>query len=273
MYLLDKADFSKAIGSLRTVAINTLFARFVIERKVSGKIYVDDLNNPATYYVIHPYGMSLLFGDCKNETFNNAFAEYALNKNKPRNAFEWMQAFPYEWNDKLAMLFGDNLVGSKTNTNESGVIELNTRVNFKFVLEKYLNREIKTMSNIEIIRTNEKTFNSMNGTVVPKHFWDNSDDFANNGIGFSLFCNKQLAATAYSAYRHEDKLELGIETVAEFRKQGFAEMVCSALIDYCIENKYEPVWACRLENTGSYILAQKLGFEPTIKIPYYRLSK
>jgi hypothetical protein len=35
----------------------------------------------------------------------------------------------------------------------------------------------------------------------------------------------------------------------------------------------EPVWACRLENDGSYKLAQKLGFEPVLEIPYYRLSK
>lgn len=35
----------------------------------------------------------------------------------------------------------------------------------------------------------------------------------------------------------------------------------------------EPIWSCRLENTGSYKLAQKIGFLPTAEIPYYRLSK
>jgi hypothetical protein len=54
---------------------------------------------------------------------------------------------------------------------------------------------------------------------------------------------------------------------------GFAEYTCSALIDYCIENNYEPVWACHLENIGSYKLAQKIGFTPSALIPYYRLSK
>jgi RimJ/RimL family protein N-acetyltransferase len=68
-------------------------------------------------------------------------------------------------------------------------------------------------------------------------------------------------------------LEIGIETAEEFRRKGFAEIVCEAIIEYCIANKYEPVWSCRLENSGSYILAQKMGFEPIYKIPYYRLSK
>lgn len=66
--------------------------------------------------------------------------------------------------------------------------------------------------------------------------------------------------------------ELGIETVPEFRSRGFAEMVCAVLIDFCIRNHYEPIWACRQENTGSYQLALKPGFEVLTIIPYYQLS-
>ena len=113
----------------------------------------------------------------------------------------------------------------------------------------------------------------MKGSVVPFYFWDSEDDFLKNGVGFSLFYKDKLSSTAYSSYIHDDKLELGIETVEEFRGKGFAEYTCSALIDYCIENNFEPVWACRLENIGSYKLAQKIGFIPSAEIPYYRLSK
>jgi len=66
---------------------------------------------------------------------------------------------------------------------------------------------------------------------------------------------------------------LGIETIPVFRRKGFAQLTCSALIDYCIENNYEPVWACKLENISSCKLAEKLGFETCKRIPYYRLSK
>ena len=82
-----------------------------------------------------------------------------------------------------------------------------------------------------------------------------------------------LASTAYSVFLHDDKLKLVIETVEEFRGKGFAQRSCSGMIDYCIANHYEPVWACKLENTGSYHLAQKLGFEPVLEIPFYRLCK
>jgi RimJ/RimL family protein N-acetyltransferase len=99
-----------------------------------------------------------------------------------------------------------------------------------------------------------------------------TEDFKNNGVGFSLYHNGKLAATSFSSFRFKEKLELGIETAEEFRGKGLAQKVCAALIDYCIENNLEPIWACRLENTGSYKLALKLGFEPFLEIPYYRLS-
>jgi RimJ/RimL family protein N-acetyltransferase len=70
---------------------------------------------------------------------------------------------------------------------------------------------------------------------------------------------------------HDNYLELGIETVEAYRGKGLAQSVCSALIDYCLQNNYEPVWSCRFENTASYRLAQKLGFEPVSTRTYYKL--
>ena len=96
-------------------------------------------------------------------------------------------------------------------------------------------------------------------------------EFAENAIGFSLIANNEPVSTAFASFIHDRQLEIGIETRPEFRGQGLAQITCSALIDYCRENDFEPVWSCRLENTGSFSLAQKLGFEPTLIIPYYQL--
>jgi hypothetical protein len=276
MKLLEKNNYYKLIEPLKKVTINNLFARSVVECRVTGKVYVDDCDNPQTFYVIHPYGMSLLFGDCHNKAFNDSFRDYALNLNKTREKHEWMQAFPGGWNAMFNELFKNCMIKSSENTEhrEDGIIELNTRINFKFNPNGYLEiREKQIPSGFKITGTTKQIFEDMKGSVVPINFWDNAEDFIKNGVGFSLFYDNKLAATAYSAFIHDHKLELGIETVEEFRGKSFAQYTCSALIDYCLENDYEPVWACRLENTGSYKLAQKLGFEPCLEIPYYRLSK
>jgi hypothetical protein len=276
MILLDKKEYNKLLEPLTKVLINNLFARSVIEKCVTGKVYVNKINNPTTFYVVHPYGISLLFGNCNNNDFNEKFKEYALNTNKVRDKHEWMQAYPRDWDKVLDGLFKGHLVKFSENIeNNENIIELNTRVNFKFNIEKYLNFKRENLTKYyEIVRTDKQMFHAMRGSVIPLYFWDNADEFYKNGVGFSLFSDKKLASTAYAAFILDDnKLEIGIETVEEFRGKGFAQYTCSSLIDYCISHKYEPIWSCKRENTNSYRLAQKLGFEPTLEIPFYRLSK
>ncbi len=108
MLLLDKSKYDKVIKPLRDVTINNLFARSVVEKKVTGAVYVDKLEMPKTFYVVHPYGMSLLFGETDNDDFNANFLDYALNIFKVRDKYEWLQAFPESWNKKLSVLFGYN---------------------------------------------------------------------------------------------------------------------------------------------------------------------
>jgi hypothetical protein len=85
MILLEENAYYKILEPLKKVTINTLFARTVIEKHLQGKVFVDDVNAPNTFYVVHPYGMSLLFGNLDNDEFNRQFRQYALNKDKSRN--------------------------------------------------------------------------------------------------------------------------------------------------------------------------------------------
>lgn len=275
MIQLDKNQFHLIKEPLSKVSINTLFAQSVVEHCIDGIVYVDKAIDPKTFYVIHPYGLSLLFGDHDNKTFNRTFKQYALNINKSRDKNEWMQAYPTQWNAVLKELFLHNSIASSENINNSTTaIEVNTRLNFRFNKEHYLaHRKNIKGHNLKIERTDRKVFNDMKGSVIPAYFWNDADHFFGDGIGFSLFQDGILASTAYSAFIHDMQLEIGIETIEAFRGKGYAYLSCSALIDYCIENGFEPIWSCRLENIGSYILAQKLGFEVTNEMPFYTLCK
>ena len=115
-------------------------------------------------------------------------------------------------------------------------------------------------------------FENMNGSVVPKYFWRDAEQFHTQGVGFSLFYDNKLASTAYSAFITKTQLEIGIQTNEIFRGKGFALLTCATLIDYSLAHYLEPVWSCKFENTGSYLLAQKLGFEPIHYHPFYRLK-
>ncbi len=273
MIELDRGNYKLLNNVLNNIGFNTSFARVVIKQDVTGRIYVDDVSDPKSWYILHPYGMSLLGGDTNNQQFNSWFADYALNKHKTRRSPEWMQVFPAEWNDKIRSVFNDKLVAapSSGNTNEN-CIEIHKRVNFRFNRQKYLTlKEGYGTHNFEIVRTTESMYDQMKGNVVPSNFWRNAQEFCSKGVGFSLFHEGKLATTAYSAFITDHDLELGMETFPEFRGRGMALHACAALIDYCLESDHEPVWACNRNNIPSYNLAQKLGFEIHLTFPYYRL--
>ncbi len=267
MIQLKIKDYSKVINPILKIEINSLFARAVINQKVKGQIYVDNAENPQTFYVIHPYGMSLLFGKSDNNEFNNQFRSYVFNSSGKRIKDEWMQAYPNEWGSTIKKLFGET----------EPIVEYHKRTHFKFNKDKfYQNKQIfqndSEVDKIQIRETSSADFNEMRGTVIPSMFWNNSEDFITHSIGYSLFHENKLAAIAFGAYIEKNTLELGIETCEQYRGKHFAYKVCCALIDYCLENNYCPVWACRSGNVGSYQLAQKLGFEAIYENSYYHLK-
>ncbi len=276
MILLDPKSYPKLTEPLKKVGINYLFAQTVIEQKMDGEIYVDDVDRPSTFYVKHRYGMALLFGKTDNERFNRSLAKYLLNEEGNRIAGEWLQVFPEDWNDRLNKLlckriqdFSENI--PKTSPENNTNIIRSIRVNFQFNSGRYTPINLNEASEFRLVQTNVNLFNQINGTVVPDCFWRNCEEFAETGTGFTLMHGDNPVSTAFTSFVHEPKLELGIETKKEFQGQGLARYTCSALIDYCLENNFEPVWACRLENAGSFRLAQKLGFEPVRNLLYYQL--
>lgn len=270
MISLKTENYYKLKEPLKMVEINHLFARTVVEQKMDGEIYVDDFECPSTFYVKHSYGMALLFGKTDNEFFNQQLTSYLLNEDSKRQAGEWLQVFPSEWNDKLDKLLDGQIAGPNPTEIKHRVIK-STRVNFRFNKSKYTSAKHTISPEFKLVRTDAELFGQIAGTVVPRYFWRNKDEFSQNAVGFSLIYRNEPVSTAFASFIHDQQLELGIETKAEFQGQGLAQLTCSALITYCMENNLEPVWACRLENTGSFQLAQKLGFEPIRMIPYYQL--
>ena len=76
---------------------------------------------------------------------------------------------------------------------------------------------------------------------------------------------------AFSAWVFDDVLEIGIETRPEARRRGLAILACAALIRYALARGLEPVWSAHSENKPSHVLAARLGFKETRRLPYYRL--
>lgn len=277
MIELESKDYFKALPLLNQVNINTMFARAVLEQQVQGKVYADSTHHPRTFYAAHPYGMSLLFGEAGNRDFRHWLNEYITNRAGSRISAEWLQADPAgEWSQLIDSIITahNSSLNDHASSDEFRAIQKSNRVNFCFNREAYLNMKSQLPQPEGIImRTTGAQFLEQKGGVVPRNFWRDEAHFLAEGIGYTLILDGEIASFSFAAFRTATRLEIGIETAEKHRGKGCALSVSSALIDYCLEHNLEPVWACRLENQGSYHLAQKLGFQPTVTLPYYRLAE
>ncbi|WP_238652899.1 GNAT family N-acetyltransferase [Paenibacillus piscarius] len=278
MLKLDRRYYDLALPPLGQVKINTLFAEAVLKGQTTGYVYVDCVQSPRTFYVTHEYGMSLIYGDSGNEEFNRGLKEYMTNETGRRASAEWLQADPAGgWEPLLEAVVKEHnaqLDQEDLQPEAAGRRRMytHTRVNFTFDAEVY--REARKQwfrQDADIRLMNGEGFGEQTGLVIPRYFWRDAEHFLNSGVGYTLRWEGEDASSAFSAYRTAEQLEIGIESAAAHRGKGFAFSVCCALIDYCLEQGLEPVWGCRMENAGSYRLAQKLGFKPLRTIPYYRL--
>ncbi len=278
MKLVEKSNYANLLAFLTKVNINHYFAKSVLKQHAKGVVYVDNKKLPSSFYIASDYGMSLLFGKSDNSGFNQQLKEYLLNTHQRRKKDEWLQVYPSQWNKVVAQLCGNKLLSNADNNSaeQLNCIVQNTRINFEFDKDRFKRAIANHGRHPEphAIRTIDKNlYQQLDGVVVPKHFWQSAEHFAKYGKGFVLIVNNEIASTAYSATVDENSLEIGIETNQAFRGNGYAFTICRKIIEHCLANKLLPVWACKLENTASYLLAQKLGFTVSKELPYYRLSR
>lgn len=275
MIQLIASDYKQACSRLKKVTINNLFARSVVEHRVEGKVYVDNVSEPNCYYVVHPYGMSLLYGQLSKDYLSSELTGYLVGTNSLRKTDEFLQIYPLELEERIDDALGERLFHQGLNKDYDQTVHAvvkHKRINFTFNRKKFA--EYLSQADLDSYRflsVDKKLFEQMEGSVVPQKFWNNYSDFARYGVGFSLLSGNIPVAVAFSSFSHDNMLELGMETAVDHRQRGYASRVSAKLIMYCIDNGLEPIWACRAGNLGSYNLAIKMGFEPSAYLPYYEL--
>lgn len=275
MIEIDKSRFYTVEHLLENLPINTLFAQSVVRQHISGEVYVDNVSQPTAAYIKHPYCMSFLVGYTHNRGFNSKLRSYLLNESAERSGEEWLQVYPLEWERGFSKLLGSKLQlvppgspqGDEVSKGKS--VKQYQRINFRFCRERFSKKRRKVNVSFTIRKLEKWDFDGINGSVVPKKFWNNGEDFVKRSIGFGHFDGDKPVSVSFGSFVVNNELEIGIETIPKYRGRGYAAETCSTLIDYCLANGLTPVWSCHEGNTGSVKLAKRLGFEPNFVIPYF----
>lgn len=78
-------------------------------------------------------------------------------------------------------------------------------------------------------------------------------------IGFGCFDGDRLVAVA-TGYRLTGFMDIGVLTHPAYRRRGLGTATVSALCEWCLEQRLIPQYRCLVTNTGSYQIAEALGF-------------
>ncbi|MDR2184037.1 MAG: GNAT family N-acetyltransferase [Clostridiales bacterium] len=262
MFDLSRDKYEMLLEPIMKIPFNILMARSVIIGHSDGRIFVDSCEYPQSYYIVHSYGMTYLCGYSGNEEFNAGLFGYFKGKAYTRNKDEWLQAFPRDWDFVMNSLV------------DEGVAAPYSRLNFKFDKDKFYEKYNQADKfQYDVISTPTDMLFDISGSVVPKDYWKTAEQFTNLAKAFTVMVDGKPVSTAFTSARHDDKLEIGIETLPSYQGKGLAYLACAKLIEYCMDRTLEPVWSCRLENFGSVNLAKKLGFIETLRMPYYHIPK
>jgi predicted GNAT family acetyltransferase len=84
------------------------------------------------------------------------------------------------------------------------------------------------------------------------------DDFLGRGIGYCVVHHNRIVSAATSMAASRRAIDIEIETVPGYRKQGLATVAGAQLVAYCLERGIEPCWLAA--NAASERLALRLGY-------------
>jgi len=94
-----------------------------------------------------------------------------------------------------------------------------------------------------------------------EYFFENFysvDDFLGRGIGYCILHRNRIVSAATSMARSKKAIDVEIETVTAFQRQGLGTVVGAKLVSHCLEQEIEPRWLAA--NAVSEKLALKLGY-------------
>lgn len=225
-----------------------------------GAIYVDSLNNPRSALVWNQ-GMQgfYLIGDEASDAFNRDIKAYVNEvlvdelKNKGINWVE-ISGVSEAWEKNIEEMFEDR--GIKFGyqliyrLNGKTDIHMNSTKHEIYDIMRFEEATSKAnISNIDFI-TNEI-----------KQFWGSLDNFYDNGACFFAVENNEAVSICYSGFKANDVETIGIETLSDHGKKGYAYQLAVKYIEDCVARNVSPHWDCSDDNAGSVRLAEKLGFE------------
>jgi len=258
--------------------VRPLFAGFdyslsiqaAIEGNGPGRIFVDNVERPRTAFALTVEGY-LLTGDHANpvilEALRQLLAEQIFTGKVYVNGDESMSlaVHPQTWEAQLPVLIP---------THEAEKLEryhyLCRAVQFDWrqhLPEGYTIRRVdRSVLNDPDIVFPEGVQDWFNIEAM----WGTVDNFLSKGVSFCVLHDHQVVAWCTPDCVAGDRIDVGIFTDPDHRRQGLAGVAVAATVEHCLSHGFSAVgWHCNVGNVASWKTAEKVGFVRNREYAYY----
>ncbi|HEY8889197.1 MAG TPA: GNAT family N-acetyltransferase [Clostridium sp.] len=257
MYKLKLYEYKKVEHIFKELAFNIVI-KSVINGNTPGEIYVDNMVNPKTALVWDMMGELLIEGDDNNNEYNMEINKLIIDDLKPRAAKRYIPCFDFYYSKKFenkldVLLQEENCTRIDRNVYKFKALKLNWRENIpKDCSMVIINEKLLERKDLKYIESVEGWISS---------FWHSASDFTSKGVGYCLIKEDIVVSWCLSVFVSGKNFELGLETVAQYRGNGYGKLTAAACIEYCIENNIIPFWQCNKDNIPSNKVSESIGFK------------
>jgi GNAT superfamily N-acetyltransferase len=242
----------------------------LLERLSPGAIFVDDLDDPNSVF---GYSMRRFFlaGSPKNDEFNQGVKDF-FNDTLYPNATELKMPYyavhfsTLDWDDVIPeILAGTNPV--KEGRHYYNLKTSQLKLGWRSLIPKGYSLQAVDRSLIE--QTHLQNLAALKDEMQSER--RSVEDFLDNSFGFCLVREgAEIVAWCMSEYNCAGRCEVGIETLEDYQRRGFATITASAVVDHALSEGISEVgWHCYASNQPSIATALKVGFEKVCEYTEY----
>jgi GNAT superfamily N-acetyltransferase len=108
-------------------------------------------------------------------------------------------------------------------------------------------------------------------------FWRPLEDFVEHSFGYALLKTlpeggQQVVSWCLAVYVSGANYELGLATMPDHRRQGYATLVAAAGVEQAVAREAVPHWHCWADNAGSRATAERVGFGAATPYSVFRIA-
>ena len=239
MEKLNKASYQSIIEKIEKTPCGTVYPLSVAEGLQHGDIYTDG----DSVLLRHYCGFAYVFGTCGSSFLEEVYNMFLSPNSELTGRFVLFSAEP-----QTAAFF----------QGKQG-IRLGRRYGYEHPHEAPLIGNDPSPDH-RIVRFDSKLFDTVPGRITPRFSWRDASEFLEHGAGYCVLHEGRAVSWAFSAAVSRDELDIGIETIPDFRGIGLGTAAAERMIRYCIEQRKRPVWSCDANNAASQKTAERTGF-------------